>query len=197
MTTASRLKENFHKGTVKYEEDKPLTEIFSHEVENPKMAWYVDYYTEDPGRYRVRHLAVNPTNTILMTNENKDERDPADLQASQWDAEDVAEWFTVDGSTVEHRWCFIFQHTTSSEVYGIHVEKYRVFAFGPASLSLSTGNLWEEYVEHGILGAIRACVGMKDSRLVGIVEDPDVQGQLAKSGLMVDYLSALAAVLDA
>jgi hypothetical protein len=197
MTTEKRPKEQFHKGTDKYEEDKTLTDIFAHEVENQKMAWYVDYYTEDPGRYRVRYLAVSPRHTILMTNENKDERDPADLQGSQWEAGDVAEWFTVDGSTVEHRWCFIFQHTTSGEVYGIHVEKYRVFAFGPASLSLSTGNLWEEYVEHGILGAIRACVGMKDSRLVGIVEDPDVQGQLAKSGLMVDYLSALAAVLDA
>jgi hypothetical protein len=195
MAEANRPKEVFHKGTAKYEEGKPLTEIFAHEVENPKMAWYVDYYTEDPGRYRVRYLAVSPTNTILMTNENKDERDPADLDASQWSAGDVAEWFTADGSTVEHRWCMIFQHT-SGEVYGIHVEKFRVFAFGPASLSLSTGNLWDEYVENGILGPLRACAGITESKLVGIVEDPNVHGQLEKSGLLVEYLSALASVLD-
>jgi hypothetical protein len=195
MAEATLPKEQFHKGTAKYEEDKSLTDIFAHEVENPKMAWYVDYYTEDPGRYRVRYLAVSPRHTILMTNENKDERDPADLQGSQWEAGDVAEWFTVDGSTVEHRWCFIFRHT-SGEVYGIHVEKFRVFAFGPASLSLSTSNLWEEYVEHGILGPLRSCAGVQESKLHGIIEDPDVYGHLSKTGLLVDYLSALAALLD-
>ena len=83
-----------------------------------------------------------------MTNENKDERNPADLDSTQWGPDDVAEWFTPDGSTVEHRWVFLFQHN-SGEVFGIHVEKYRVFAFGPTSLSLPTCNLWEEYVENG------------------------------------------------
>lgn len=196
MTEAKRPKEQFHKGTAKYEEEgKTLTEIFAHEVENPKMAWYVDYYTEDPGRYRVRYLATSPTNTILMTNENKEERDPADLASSQWEAGDVAEWFRRDGSLVEHRWCFLFQHS-SGEVYGIHCESNRVFAFGPNSLSLPTSNLWEEYVEHGILGALRSCAGISESKLYGIVEDPDVQGQLVKSGLLVEYLSALAALLD-
>jgi hypothetical protein len=130
-----------------------------------------------------------------MTNENKDERDPADLDSSQWGEGDVAEWFSADGSTVEHRWCLTFQHT-SGEVYGIHVERFRVFAFGPASLSLSTSNLWEEYVENGILGALRACAGITESSLVGIIEDPDLNGQLVKAGLQVEYLSALAAVLD-
>lgn len=195
MTNANRPKEQWHKGTDKYEEGKTLTDIFAHEVENPKMAWYVDYYTEDPGRYRVRYLAVGPTNTILMTNENKDERDPADLASSQWEAGDVAEWFTPDGSTVQHRWAFIFQHS-SGEVYGIHCEKFRIFAFGPASLSLPTSNLWEEYVEHGILGPVKACAKVEESKLFGIIEDPDVQGQLVKSGLLVEYLGALATLLD-
>ncbi len=196
MANEKRPKEQWHKGTDKYEDDpKSLTDIFAHEVENPKMAWYVDYYTEDPGRYRVRYLAVSARNTIFMTNENKDERDPADLDASQWGEGDVAEWFTADGSTVEHRWCFLFQHN-AGEVYGIHVEKFRVFAFGPACLSLSTSNLWEDYVEHGILGPLRACAGIDESSLLGIVEDPNVYGQLEKDGLQVEYLSALAAILD-
>lgn len=192
---ANRPKEQFHKGTDKYADSKSLTEIFSHDVENQKVAWYVDYYTEDPGRYRVRYLAVSPTNKILMTNENKDERDPADPESTQWESADVAEWFSVEGSPIEHRWVFLFQHT-SGELYGIHCEANRVFAFGPASLSLPTSNLWEEYVEHGILGAIRGCTQFSDSTLYGIIEDPNVRGQLEKSGLLVEYLSALAALLD-
>ena len=196
MATEKRPKEQWHKGTDKYEEEaKTLTDIFAHEVENPKMAWYVDYYTEDPGRYRVRYLAVSARNTIFMTNENKDERDPADLESSQWGGADVAEWFSPDGSNVEHRWVFLFQHA-SGEVYGIHTEANRVFAFGPASLSLPMVNLWEEYVEHGILGPVQACSKIQESKLFGIIEDPDVQGQLVKSGLLQEYLSALAALLD-
>lgn len=195
MTGANRPKEQWHKGTAKYEEGKTLTDIFAHEVENQKMAWYVDYYTEDPGRYRVRYLAVSPTNTVLMTNENKDERDPADLESSQWGGSDVAEWFCRDGSKVEHRWVFLFQHS-SGEVYGIHCEANRVFAFGPASLSLPISNMWEEYVEHGILGPLKACSKVEESKLFGIIEDPDVHGQLVASGMLVEYLTALATILD-
>lgn len=195
MTTANRPKEHFHKGTAKYDKGDTLTDIFAHEVENPKLAWYVDYYTEDPERYRVRYLASSTRETIYMTNENKDERDPADLEASQWGGGDVAEWFSKDGSNIEHRWLFLFRHT-SGELYGIHVEKFRVFAFGPASLSLPTSNLWEEYVEHGILGPVKSCTSIAESKLFGIVEDADIHGQLEKSGMLVDYLSALASVLD-
>lgn len=195
MTTDNRPKEQWYPGTGKYEKGETLTDIFAHEVENPKMAWYVDYYTEDPARYQVRYLAVSPRATVFMTNENKDERDPSDLEGSQWGGSDVAEWFSRDGSNVEHRWVLIFQHA-SGEVYGLHVEANRVFAFGPASLNLPTNNLWEEYVEHGILGPVQAVAKLQESKLYGIIEDPDVGGQLTKSGLVIEYMTALAVLLD-
>lgn len=191
-----KLDETVHLGTQKFQNDDTLAKLFKHDVSNDKVAWYVDYYTEDAERYRVRYLADDDAgNRVMMTNENKMDRDPADLESSQWQAHDVAEWFALDGSTVQHRFIFLFQHA-SGETYGIHCEAYRVFAFGPSALSLGTSNFWDDYVENGILGPIRGCAAFDQSELSAIIVDPYVYGHLDMVGLLPDYFSALAAVLD-
>lgn len=197
MAKNKKLNEIVHLGTQKFQNNDTLAHLFKHDVSNEKVAWYVDYYTEDAERYRVRYLADDDAgNRIMMTNENKMDRDPADLESSQWQAQDVAEWFAVDGSTVQHRFVFLFQHD-SGESYGIHCEAYRVFAFGPASLSLGTSNLWDDYVENGIHGPIRGCASFDQSELSAIIVDPNVYGHLDMVGLLPHYLSALATMLDA
>ena len=36
---------------------KKLTQIFEQEVRNDKIAWYVDYFTQDAAQFNVRFLA--------------------------------------------------------------------------------------------------------------------------------------------
>ena len=104
----------------------------------------MDHFTEQASQYGVRYLADG----IMMTNENKDQRDPNDKEGSQWTGPDVAEWFIKDDES--HSYTFLFQLTDIGEVFGIHAESYRVFPFGPQALSLPVANLWDDYVEHGI-----------------------------------------------
>jgi hypothetical protein len=191
-----RPQEIVHKGATKFQESTPLTEIFDREVANNLVAWYVDYYTENAEQYRVRYLAQDDNgNMVKMTNENKSHRDPADLESSQWGPDDVAEWFTEDGSDVQNRLIFLFAHA-AGETFGIHAEAYRVFSFGPASLSLPTTNLWPQYVEDGIHGPILGCGDFDQFKLLSIIENPNVHGHLDDAGLLSEYMGALATVLD-
>jgi hypothetical protein len=194
---STRLDEIVHVGSTVFKSGKSLSEIFSHEIKNDKMAWYIDYYTQNAEHYRVRYLATEAVNghAIMMTNENKEARDPSDPEGGQWLGSDVAPWFKKDGSDSQHRWVFLFEHV-SGETYGVHCEANRVFLFGPASLSLPTSNLWDEYVEHGIYGPIRSAAEFDQSQLESIIIDPDVHGSLEKKGLLIEYTNALASLLD-
>jgi len=173
---------------------KKLSDIFEVEVKNDKIAWYCDYFTQDAAQFNVRFLAGNDNDPgrVMMTNENKEQRDPNDVDGSQWGGGDVAEWF---GKTKpQHTWIIIFVHPTG-EVFGLHVEANRVFPFGARALSLPVENLWDEYIEHGILGPLKACLVSKDAKLVAIVADAQFS-TLEKYGLTQDYMLTLAAVLD-
>jgi len=173
---------------------KKLTTIFEQEVRNDKIAWYVDYFTQDAAQFNVRFLAGSDDDPdrVMMTNENKEQRDPNDIAGSQWEGGDVAEWF---GKTKpQHTWVAIFTHD-SGEVFGIHVESNMVFTFGARALSLPVENLWKEYVEHGILGPLQACLSSKNAKLVAIVADARF-ATLDTYGLTQDYMLTLAAVLD-
>lgn len=190
-------------GTVYYEHiwagdqefnGKKLSQIFDQEVRNDKIAWYVDYFTQDASQFNVRFLAGEDEDPkrVMMTNENKEQRDPNDVAGSQWEGADVAEWF---GKTKpQHTWVVIFAHD-SGEVFGIHVEANQVFTFGARALSLPVENLWKEYVEHGILGPLKACLGSQSSKLVAIVADARFE-TLDGYGLTQDYMLTLASVLD-
>jgi hypothetical protein len=128
----------------------------------------------------------------MMTNENKEQRDPNDIEGSQWEGGDVAEWF---GKTKpQHTWVAVFIHDTG-EVFGIHVEANRVFPFGARALSLPVENLWTEYVEHGIYGPLKVCLMGKSAKLIAIVADARF-ATLETYGLTQDYMLTLAAVLD-
>jgi hypothetical protein len=173
---------------------KKLSQIFEQEVRNDKIAWYVDYFTQDADQFNVRFLAGadGDPKRVMMTNENKEQRDPNDIEGSQWEGADVAEWF---GKTKpQHTWIVIFTHD-SGEVFGIHVEANRVFPFGARALSLPVENLWSEYVEHGIHGPLKACLSAKNAKLVAIVADAQF-ATLEGYGLTQDYMLTLAAVLD-
>jgi hypothetical protein len=80
-------------------------------------------------------------------------------------------------------------------VFGIHVEANRVFPFGARALSLPVENLWSEYVEHGILGPLKACLSAQNAKLVAIVADSRFE-TLERYGLTQDYMLTLAAILD-
>jgi hypothetical protein len=173
---------------------KKLSQIFEQEVRNDKIAWYVDYFTQDAAQFNVRFLAGDDGDPkrVMMTNENKEQRDPNDIAGSQWEGDDVAEWF---GKTKpQHTWILIFTHDTG-EVFGIHAEANRVFPFGARALSLPVENLWKEYVEHGIYGPLKACLSVKNAKLVAIVADSKFE-TLNGYGLAQDYMLTLAAVLD-
>ena len=191
MTT----KEIVYKGATKCDdEDNDLAIIFSREIKNERVAWYVDYFTEDAEQFNVRYLVKSPVR-LMMTNENIDQRDPADKDGSQWNSKDVAEWFGAeDGQHGKHTWVFIFQHE-AGETFGIHCEAERVFAFGPRALSIGFANMWSEYVENGIRGPLHACTLGKDAQLVAIVDQPRWE-TLNQYGLQQDYMLHLAAVLD-
>jgi hypothetical protein len=173
---------------------KKLSQIFEQEVRNDKIAWYVDYFTQDAAQFNVRFLAGadDDPKRVMMTNENKEQRDPNDIEGSQWEGKDVAEWFGK--AKPQHIWCVIFTHDTG-EVFGIHVESNRVFPFGARALSLPVENLWKEYVEHGIYGPLKACLAGKNAKLVAIVADSRF-ATLETYGLTQDYMLTLAAILD-
>ena len=128
----------------------------------------------------------------MMTNENKDQRDPNDKEGSQWTGPDVAEWFIKDDES--HSYTFLFQLTDIGEVFGIHAESYRVFPFGPQALSLPVANLWDDYVEHGINGPLKGCM-ISNTKLVAIVHNP-MWATIEKYGLGQDYMLTLAGILD-
>jgi hypothetical protein len=96
---------------------------------------------------------------------------------------------------VQHRWLCLFQHP-SGELFGIHFEAYRLFAFGPASLSLPLSSLWDAYVEDGIRGPIMGCGDLSNIKVSSIIVDPNVRGYLENAGLLTDYMNALATTLD-
>lgn len=166
-----------------------LSEIWDREVKNEKIAWYVDHFTEDAEQFGVRYLIPD----LRMTNENKDQRDPNDKEGSQWGSDDVAEWFGKDD--ILHTYTFVFQIPDISEVFGIHCEPRRVFPFGPRALSLPVANLWDEYIEHGVNGPLKACMVTDNSKLVAIVQNP-TWATIEKYGLGQDFMLTLAGILD-
>jgi len=170
---------------------KRLDKIFDTEIDNDKIAWYVDYFTEDAQQYNVRYLAEEGNEKVMMTNENKEQRDPNDLANSQWSGDDVAEWFGRERP--QHTWAFIFAHG-SGEIFGLHVQAHRVFPFGSRALSLPVTNLWDEYTEHGIHGPLK-CLSTSSVKLVAIVADPKF-ATVDGYGLGQDYVLALATILD-
>jgi hypothetical protein len=187
-------KEIVFKGSRPFNDGKALKDIFSSEVGNDRMAWYVDYFLEDPSKFQVRFLAEDSNGvTVRMTNENKEQRDPND----QWGANDVSRWFQqeIPGSdSIEHRWIILFSSPVG-EIWGLHLEANRVFLFGPNALSLPTENLWEDYVENGISGPIKAS-NHSQSVFLSLVIDPDLFGALDKENVLQDYMIALAGILD-
>lgn len=182
-------REFVHKGHTKYDEDT-LSTLFFREIRNERMAWYIDYFTEDPEQFGVRYLAEGANDRVWMTNEKKDKRDPNDC----WGSNDVITWFSQDNT--EHRWMFFFR-TSQGDLWGLHVEANLVFAFGPDGLSLPAANLWDEYVTDGILGPLRMTGFDGDKQaLEAIVVDPDLHGELDKFALLDKWLFALAGILD-
>jgi len=190
----SRLKEVVFGGTEQFNENKTLAEIWKAEVNNNAIAWYIDYYTEDPETFQVRILAEGNGRTVRMTNENKADRD-AD-EGLKWGGVDVKDWFIEDGSDHAHHWDLIFRHASGEEM-GIHVEPFRVFAFGPASLSLPLTNMWDAYIEDGILGPVKGTAGFDEMSLLAIAVDSDLYGgQLQAHNLVSHYMVGLASILD-
>lgn len=181
--------EVLHPGDKSYDGQK-LAEIWDREVRNEKIAWYVDHFTEDAIKFGVRYLADG----IMMTNENKDQRDPNDREGSQWNSDDVAEWFEKDGMV--HTYTFLFQLSDVGELFGIHCKPFKVLPFGPQALSLPVANLWDEYVEHGINGPLKSCcLEAASPKLVAIVHNP-LWRTLEKYGLGADFALSAAGVLD-
>lgn len=181
--------------------NKSLQDIFSNKVFNPQIAWYIDYYLKEVLLNYVNFLATCPETgkTIKATDENKEVRDPNDIENSQWSGEDVKNWFVETNETgeeeekIQHRWILLFE-AKNRENFGIHFEAYRVFCFGPSSLHLPTENLWEEYVEDGLFGPIEAS-GQDKPQILYLIDQPDVFGFLDKTGLVNEYMVALANIL--
>ena len=101
------------------------------ELANDRMAWYVDYFTEDPEQFEVRLIATEPNTgiEIRMTNENKEQRDPNDPENGQWGAGDVAEWFKKDvpgGEKIEHRWQAAKELKVSYKTLLTKIEQYQI-----------------------------------------------------------------------
>jgi hypothetical protein len=169
-----------------------LAAAFDREIQNEHIAWYVDYYTEDPANFGVKYLVPG----LHMTNENKEHRDSADKEGTQWDGPDVCEWFESKSDPgARHTWVFLLKTADDAAVYGIHCAAEHVFAFGPQSLSLPSTNLWEEYIEHGIRGPLKAILPVKDMKLVAIIENPR-WGTLTQFGLSQEWMLTRAALLD-
>lgn len=167
--------------------DKTLASIFTSNVENDDLAWYVDYYIQDPWKYKIQYLAETPHSTIRITNENKTDRNPND----PWKVNEFIEWFTKpDGET--HSMVAIF--STSEEKFGIAYQPEKVFAFGSRALSLPSGSLWTEYMEDGIYGPLKSSMS-KGYKLVAIIADPTL-GTLKNYGLHEDYILSLSYLLE-
>jgi len=178
---------------------KRLAEIWANEVGNDRMAWYVDYFLEEPAQFQVRLLAEDDaTGTVIRaTNENKEQRDPNDPENSQWGSEDVGRWFIHElpnGNAVEHRWVLLFT-SPQGEVWGIHIERNLIFCFGPDSLSLPAENLWDIYVEHGLAGPMMAS-NNRNSKLLAFIDQPDVFGFIEREDVLQHYMVALAGAVD-
>ena len=166
-----------------------LHEIFAKEVINNRVVWYVDYFTEDGANYSVRYLVDDGANTIMMTNENRERRDPNE----KWNSEDVEPWFKKND--VSHTMLFLFNHTDTSEVFGIYCAAGLVFAFGSRALMLAKGNMWDTYLVDGILGAMKACGDATKSKLEAIVANPRME-ILDKHGLRQEFVLGMTAAID-
>lgn len=125
-----------------------LDEVFRREaVLNTDMAWYVDHFSEDVGKFNVRQFAVDPL--LSWTNEVISQRDPDDPIESQWGAEDVVSWFT-DSKGAVHVYVVKFQAGG---------EEHRL-TLRPYSASLDDRiELWNEYVDQGVRGAMERFQG--------------------------------------
>lgn len=126
--------------------DETLSDRFKREVfEDKRFAWYVDFYTVNPGRYACRYLCENPL--IKVTNEALCGRDPDDSPGddTKWGSGDVSEWFR-DDSGVVHGMVFSF-HTKDGETHSLTLSS--------KVADLDGDDRWAEYVELGIKGALR------------------------------------------
>ena len=173
-----------------------LSDIFHQEVVNNRVAWYVDYFTEDAEQFGVRYLVEDGNDIVMMTNENLEFRDASD-PSTQWDANTVAEWFQSgpDGAREDNTWVFMFRHTQSSEIFGIHCEPYLVFAFGSRALCLAEGNMWNDYVPGGILAPMKNCGDPTNMQLESILINPSVKA-ISDHDLLQEFLLGMAAAID-
>ena len=172
---------------------RKLQDIFPQEVFNDRVAWYIDYFTEDGGDYSVRYLVEdNETvdNTIYLTNENKETRDPNE----PWTSDDVIPWFEKNGEQLT-TWEFLFTHKQIRESFGIHFEPNLIFAYGSRGLLLGEDNMWLRYIEDGILGPIKLCGDPKSFNLDAIAINPSIKW-LENNNLLGEYLLGLAKAVD-
>lgn len=126
------------RANVSGEDNTTLDDVFQREVfENKHLAWYVDFFTENPHMYDVRYLCDNPH--INVTDENIEHRDGDDI----WGSEDVARWFRDDAGV--YRMVIRFQ-TKDGEAHTL--------SLSPATADLDGNDFWDRYVVLGIRGAL-------------------------------------------
>lgn len=114
-------------------------------LDDPRYAWYVDYFTVDPWRYRVYFFSTEPL--IRWTNENVSERDPFNVEESCWTPDDVAMWFVhenEDGTTTTYE--HVIKFHSENAAHELRIGAYAVFLDGE--------NRWDEYCEFGVRGAM-------------------------------------------
>ena len=171
-----------------------LDEHFAKEVNNARVIWYVDYFTEDGSTYSVRYLVDDggrtSEKTIMITNENRDRRVPSDV----WSSEDVEPWFEKNG--VNHTMMFLFNPSdVAGETFGIFCAPKLIFSFGSRALMLSRDNMWPTYLQDGILGAMKLCGEPSKLKLEAIVANPRVDF-LDRYDLRQDFILGMATALD-
>lgn len=125
-----------------------LAELFQARVlDDPRFAWYVDYYTKVPWRFGVDYLAADPV--IPWTNEKVSDRDPKDLENTSWGSEDVTSWFTDDRNRSYHHG-LIFTASGATHSLTLWAGHARLDDEDDASQRKT----WARYVENGVRGAL-------------------------------------------
>ncbi len=120
-----------------------LSELFLREVvENTTLAWYVDYFTEDPAMFRIFYLSVEPR--LMWTNEVLEQRDPEDPASTMWSHEDVARWFFATDEKEE------YAHTVKFTAGGDRHE----LVLRSKACTLDGADVTAAYCDQGVRGAM-------------------------------------------
>ena len=133
----------------------PLDYLFQAAVvQDTTVVWYVDHFTIDPGMFNVFYLSSDPS--INWTNENLEERDPADSDNTEWASDDVATWFSSQdegGSSLHWYEHVVYFHSGGSP--------HRLL-LAAHNVTLDGADRWAEYVKFGVKGAIGSLVDTFD-----------------------------------